>query len=227
MILAPTCPGSTPTNWCVVGSQAGWTQTGRPGLPAGDVSSPPPTTPGLSPSTRLRARRAPTLATTGIVDLNPGVGDILWRGEYQVTSPPAIVHDLVIVGSAVADNVRVNPPSGVVRAWDARTGRLRWSWDLAPPDFVPSPDNTGSAGYALGTPNVWAPMSVDTRARPCLRPDRESVARLLSEATRTWTTTAVRSWRSGLRPDRSSGTTRPCTGTCGILTCRLNPLWSA
>jgi len=99
----------------------------------------------------------------GIVDLNPGVGDILWRGEYQVTSPPAVVHDLVIVGSAVADNVRVNPPSGVVRAWDARTGALRWSWDLAPPDFVPSPDNTGSAGYALGTPNVWAPMSVDTR----------------------------------------------------------------
>lgn len=99
----------------------------------------------------------------GVVDLNPGVGDIQWRGEYQVTSPPAVVHDLVIVGSAVADNVRVNPPSGVVRAWDARTGALRWSWDLAPPDFVPSPDNTGSAGYALGTPNVWAPMSVDTR----------------------------------------------------------------
>ena len=98
---------------------------------------------------------------SGIVDLNPGVGEILWRGEYQVTSPPTIVHDLVIVGSAVADNVRINPPSGVVRAYDTRTGELRWSWDLAPPDFVPSQDNTGSAGYALGTPNVWAPMSVD------------------------------------------------------------------
>ena len=97
----------------------------------------------------------------GIVDLNPGVGDMLWQGEYQVTSPPTIVHDLVIVGSAVADNVRINPPSGVVRAWDARSGELRWSWDLAPPDFVPIADNTGSAGYALGTPNVWAPMSVD------------------------------------------------------------------
>lgn len=98
---------------------------------------------------------------TGVVDLNPGVGDIRWLGEYQVTSPPAVVHDLVIVGSAVADNVRINPPSGVVRAYDTRTGELRWSWDLAPPDFVPSQDNTGSAGYALGTPNVWAPMSVD------------------------------------------------------------------
>ncbi len=97
----------------------------------------------------------------GIVDLNPGVGDMLWQGEYQVTSPPTIVHDLVIVGSAVADNVRINPPSGVVRAWDARSGELRWSWDLSPPDFVPIADNTGSAGYALGTPNVWAPMSVD------------------------------------------------------------------
>lgn len=97
----------------------------------------------------------------GIVALNPGVGDILWRGEYQVTSPPVIVHDLVIVGSAVADNARIHPPSGVIRAWDARSGVLRWSWDLAPPDFAPTQDNTGASGYALGTPNVWAPMAVD------------------------------------------------------------------
>src|SRR2546422_7934767 len=50
----------------------------------------------------------------------------LFRSE--VTSPPAVVGDLVIVGSSVADNHRTNAPNGVVRAYDARTGRQRWSW---------------------------------------------------------------------------------------------------
>ena len=97
----------------------------------------------------------------GRVDLNRGVGDQRWQGEYQVTSPPAVVRDLVVVGSAVSDNARIDAPSGVVRAFDARTGTLRWAWDLAPPEFEPGPDNTGDHGWALGTANVWAPMSVD------------------------------------------------------------------
>jgi quinoprotein glucose dehydrogenase len=99
--------------------------------------------------------------TAGVVDLNPGVGEALWRGEYQVTSPPAIAGDLVIVGSAVADNVRLDAPSGVVRAYDTRTGELRWAWDLAPPFEVPNAQYAPDTGYLLGTPNVWAPFSVD------------------------------------------------------------------
>ena len=97
----------------------------------------------------------------GTVDLTMGVGTLEWRGEYQVTSPPVVVRDLVLVGSAVADNVRTDAPSGVVRAYDARSGELRWAWDLRPPGFVPTPENTSQAGFALATPNVWAPMSVD------------------------------------------------------------------
>jgi quinoprotein glucose dehydrogenase len=97
----------------------------------------------------------------GEVDLNPGVGDQLWRGEYQITSPPAVAGDLVIVGSAVADNVRIDAPSGVVRAYDARSGELRWAWDLAPPFEVPDAGYAAETGYMLGTPNVWAQFSVD------------------------------------------------------------------
>ncbi len=78
-----------------------------------------------------------------------------------MTSPPAVIHDLVVVGSAVADNQRLDAPSGVVRAFDARTGELRWAWDLAPPDFDYQNGLVSEAGYALGTPNVWAVMSVD------------------------------------------------------------------
>jgi len=103
----------------------------------------------------------PDFGTAGIVDLNPDAGPQEWRGEYQVTSPPAIAGETVIVGSAVADNQRADAPSGVVRGYDARTGELHWAWDLRPPDFVPTPDNTTKAGYALATPNSWAPMAVD------------------------------------------------------------------
>ena len=69
----------------------------------------------------------------GEVDLRIGIGELLWPGEYQVTSPPAIARGLLITGSAVGDNARADAPSGVVRAYDARTGALRWAWDAAPP----------------------------------------------------------------------------------------------
>src|SRR5215831_6398834 len=63
----------------------------------------------------------------GQIDLTRGVGQITRRGEYEETSAPAIAGDNVIVGSSIADNDRVASPSGVVRAFDARTGNLRWS----------------------------------------------------------------------------------------------------
>jgi quinoprotein glucose dehydrogenase len=98
---------------------------------------------------------------SGQLNLNLGVGPQRWRGEYQVTSPPAIVGDVVVVGSAVSDNQRTDAPSGVVRAYDARSGAQRWSWDHAPPDAAASLPRAAGSGHALGTPNVWAPMSVD------------------------------------------------------------------
>ncbi len=109
----------------------------------------------------------------GQVDLSPGVA-IKRAGEYQVTSPPAVINDVVIVGSAIGDNQRVDAPSGVVRAYDARTGKLRWAWDAAPPEnkksrAAKSAKETASAkdskqqasAYPLGSTNVWSIISVD------------------------------------------------------------------
>jgi quinoprotein glucose dehydrogenase len=100
--------------------------------------------------------------TDGQVDLSLGVGKVhAW--EYGVSSPPAVVHDLVIVGSKVADNQRLDAPSGVVRAFDARSGRRRWGWDPVPPE-VPgptAPGSNGQPGYRLGTANAWAPFAAD------------------------------------------------------------------
>ena len=97
----------------------------------------------------------------GEVELDQDVGAIDWAGEYQVTSPPAIAGDLVIVGSAISDGNRVDAPSGVVRAYNSVSGELVWAFDLAPPGFDYKNQPVSSSGYALGTPNVWAPMVVD------------------------------------------------------------------
>jgi quinoprotein glucose dehydrogenase len=77
-------------------------------------------------------------------------------GEYHMTSPPAVIDGLVIVGSAIDDNARVNMPSGVVRAYDARTGKLRWSWD-------PLPANGSRPHWKTGAGNAWAPITVDPK----------------------------------------------------------------
>ncbi|MCW5983463.1 MAG: PQQ-binding-like beta-propeller repeat protein [Bryobacteraceae bacterium] len=64
----------------------------------------------------------------GTVDLRPGLRRApKSKDEYETTSPPAILDDLVIVGSAIADNTRTTMPSGEVRAFDARRGKLRWT----------------------------------------------------------------------------------------------------
>ncbi len=106
-------------------------------------------------------RPCPGFGTGGAIDLNPDAGEQRWRGEYQVTSPPTVLGDTVVVGAAVGDNQRWNAPSGVVRAFSARDGALRWAFDLAPPGLRRTPENSSAAGYALGTPNAWAPFAAD------------------------------------------------------------------
>ena len=73
-----------------------------------------------------------------------------WPGEFQITSAPVIIRGVVIVGSSIADNRRVEAPAGTVRAFDARTGAPRWNFDPLMHD-----------GINAGHTNVWAPMSAD------------------------------------------------------------------
>ena len=83
------------------------------------------------------------------------------RGWYHMTSPPAVIDDLVVVGSAIDDNARVDMPSGVVRAYDVRSGALRWSWDPIPPN-LPGPTGGGTAKtWRTGAANAWSIMTVD------------------------------------------------------------------
>jgi quinoprotein glucose dehydrogenase len=92
----------------------------------------------------------------GTVDLSKDAAtQTVWTGGYQVTSPPAIYGDLVIVGSSIADNWRVDTGRGIVRAFDVRTGKLRWTWDP-----IPWAEKTNPR---TGAGNAWSVLSVDTK----------------------------------------------------------------
>jgi quinoprotein glucose dehydrogenase len=89
----------------------------------------------------------------GIVNLKTGVHTPSTNGDYQVTSPPAILGDHVIVGSSIGDNWNVDTGSGVVRSFDARTGALRWSWQPVARE--------NAIGGKVGAANAWSMISVD------------------------------------------------------------------
>ncbi|HYM36469.1 MAG TPA: PQQ-binding-like beta-propeller repeat protein, partial [Steroidobacteraceae bacterium] len=89
---------------------------------------------------------------------------LLWPGELQINSPPVIVNDVVIVGSSIADNVRAIAPRGTVRAFDVRTGAVKWNWDPIPRDpNDPAAATWGDGWKTAGHANVWAPMSADSK----------------------------------------------------------------
>ncbi len=81
----------------------------------------------------------------------------------QISSPPVIAGDIVVIGSAISDSSRADEPSGKVRALDVRTGALRWEFDPAPrdPDDPAAKSWHGDSAANTGAGNVWAPMSVD------------------------------------------------------------------
>ncbi len=98
---------------------------------------------------------------SGELDLHAGLGDHL-RSEYGITSPPAILGDLVITGAMVLDNRRTDSPGGVVRAFDVHTGKLKWFWDPLPPGEEAALGDD-KQHYQKGTTNVWSIMSVDSQ----------------------------------------------------------------
>jgi quinoprotein glucose dehydrogenase len=100
----------------------------------------------------------------GSVDLRVGLRIAPWEFQaYEVTSPPAIVGDLVITGSAIADNSTPAPASGEVRAFDARTGALKWTFDPVPQDSTDPAFETWQGGSATrtGAANVWSIIVAD------------------------------------------------------------------
>ncbi|MGA3224252.1 MAG: PQQ-binding-like beta-propeller repeat protein [Acidobacteriaceae bacterium] len=87
----------------------------------------------------------PTFGEQGRIDLRKGL-----RGDYlsqsvALTSPGIVYQDLIIVGGR---NPETYPaPPGDIRAFDVRTGTLRWTFHTIP--------HPGEFGYATWPPNAW------------------------------------------------------------------------
>ncbi|MDJ0928603.1 MAG: pyrroloquinoline quinone-dependent dehydrogenase [Gammaproteobacteria bacterium] len=72
-------------------------------------------------------------------------------GWWSLTSPPVVFEDFVITGSAMDDTLAA-AQDGILRAFDVRTGALRWSFNPVPAELSDT----------VGGGNVWSTMSVDT-----------------------------------------------------------------
>lgn len=94
----------------------------------------------------------------GEVELTRNIGGFD-PGGYYSTSPATVTENLVILGGHVTDNSSTDEPSGVIRAFDVRTGELVWNWDSGNPDDT-TPIEDGET-YTRNSPNVWPPISVD------------------------------------------------------------------
>lgn len=102
--------------------------------------------------------------TNGQVSLREGLRNPPSElSEYELTSPPAIVGDVIVAGSAVADNGRLDAASGEVRGIDARTGRRLWSWDPVPQRAGEDGHDTwrGPQAHRTGAANAWSVIAAD------------------------------------------------------------------
>ena len=89
----------------------------------------------------------------------------------MLNTPPAIAGDLLVTGGSVVDNLSTNVPSGVVRAYNLKSGELAWDWEPLLEEEKPHAEaatvsnehssDAIKADYRRGTTNVWSYISVD------------------------------------------------------------------
>jgi len=96
----------------------------------------------------------------GYSDLSKGLGEYD-EHFYMPTSQPFVIGDRVLIGGWVWDGKRTQMPSGVVRAFDLKTGELSWAWDLGNQanNQLPAEGET----YTKGTPNWWSSGAYDAK----------------------------------------------------------------
>jgi quinoprotein glucose dehydrogenase len=103
----------------------------------------------------------PKFGTAGAVHLLDGISPVYDDWEYNVTSPGAVVGDVIVVGSSIADTLRPDSPPGDVRAFDVRTGALRWTFHTIPHPGEPGAETWQTGTRLTGAANVWSTITAD------------------------------------------------------------------
>lgn len=82
---------------------------------------------------------------SGWVDLRAGLGRPVKGLSVNATTPGAVYKDMLIVGTAVPEALPSAP--GDIRAFDVKTGKIRWSFHTIP--------HPGEYGYETWSPDAW------------------------------------------------------------------------
>lgn len=108
-------------------------------------------------------RPDPGFGESGSIDLTQDLLRPVERRQYGSTSPPAVCRDVVAVGSSIPDlAIEKNAPPGDVRGFDARTGKLLWTFHSVPQKGEIGNDTwEGESWKWTGHTNVWTAISAD------------------------------------------------------------------
>ena len=97
---------------------------------------------------------------TGQQDTKIGMGPV-YPGLATINRAPTIVRGLIVVPHQILDGQCRCSPSGVIQAFDARTGKLAWAWDVEHPEWNGYPP--AGQTWTKGTPNSWMSSSADEK----------------------------------------------------------------
>ena len=100
----------------------------------------------------VSGQRCTDFGEQGEIDLTR---DVFFRSDapYYNSSPPTVIGDVVVVGSGIVDNTAVDLESGLVRAFDVRSGKQVWSWEPLP--------WARTQKIRTGAGNTWSVIAAD------------------------------------------------------------------
>lgn len=111
----------------------------------------------------LTGKLIKSFGDSGRIDLHDGLDRDVKDLFVTSTTPPAVYKDILIMGTRVDEGPAAAP--GHIRAFDVRTGKLRWIFHT-----IPHPGELGyetwddTAAYKhIGGANAWSGMSLDEK----------------------------------------------------------------
>jgi quinoprotein glucose dehydrogenase len=108
---------------------------------------------------RKTGQPIPSFGTLGRIDLREGLGLPIERATVSASTPGAIFEDLIVFGSTVPETLPGTP--GHIRAFDVKTGELRWMFRTVPDRGEPGADTWPAGPTMSGGANAWAGITVD------------------------------------------------------------------